>query len=279
MNDVNGTDYHRKDDVALSYIYASFFAVLGLFLFVLVLFLTGGDFFSFAVVAGLFAIVTSVLYIQARQYPHNREVGIAYLFHGGLPVAAVAALTLILNYFWGVAAALISSILFLVIPIIILRGVQTEYPSHADYTPSGGGKEGVASAEGRGAADGYRKERSAVLTEAAFSGEIAVIMSLAIFLYYSENWVLIILTAVLFLIYQIGFGPSGNRNMHKHYEMLDGTRKKYLFSFIVLLIISFGAPLFFVNNISQHMVWTLVFVAASLAVYYGLRHRKHEVVL
>ncbi len=79
MNEIEEESISYGEEMSLSYIYASFFAMLGLLLFMFFISLTGKDWFWFLVFVGLFGIVTYALWNQARLYTLQRDRYLLYV--------------------------------------------------------------------------------------------------------------------------------------------------------------------------------------------------------
>ena len=270
MNEIRDEPISYGEKMSLSYIYASFFAMLGLLLFMFFISLSGNNWLWFLIFIGLFGIVTYALWNQARMYPHYKEIGIFYMKGVGVLLSAVFILTSIFYYYGWILAVYILSILFIFIPLIIIHRVQKRYPILREtvYSEKGGMISGTSKTEKN---DIKQKEKAGLVMEGAIFGATALILFTAIMSYYNANWSFFIITlAVLSIIF--GFDAFSKQSIFRYYPMLDRNQKKHLFILIILLVLCFMVPLPFAEDIDQYSLWTLVLLVLFSSSYYSYIH-------
>ncbi len=194
------------------------------------------------------------------------------MYRVGMPLIAVVILTSIFYYYGWILAVLILSILFIFVPLIILRRVQKRYPILGDTVYSEKGSV-ISSLSKTKKNDIKQKEKASLVVMGAFFGAATLIMSTAIISYYNANWSLFIITLVVLSII-FGFDAFSKQNIFRYYPVLDGNQKKHLFILIILLVFCFIIPLPFAEDIDRHFLWTFVLLVLFIASYYSYIHIK-----
>lgn len=252
----------------LAYAYILFFMILGLFLFMAVIYFPYRD-WSGTMAVLFFAILLGIVVYKVRQdaplYPHYKEVAVVYASWVGIPMAAVGILVAIVYYYGERAMAYIVSILFLFIPIIAYRIVRKRYPMFADNYNSE--EENVSSeiTPERYSDLKKREESIAEIRTGRMAGMVAV-MFLFLIVLYSWGWSLfsILITELVLIFISYKLKIFDLHSISQSYKTMLRARKKHLSIFSILWLSSVVVLVFFIitkNTYLDVLFWCLLIPA------------------
>lgn len=265
--------------------YASFFLVLGLFLFISALLLYRMDWFRIATLLFVATGVGEVIYKIRENVvscPHYKEVAFHYASWIGIPVTAVVILMAILFYYGQIVMAYLLSILLVFIPLILASRVIKKYPMFPE----------IHQAEKETGQSGTALERDIEAKKRAIDeykimgmeGKIVAIVLLGILLYRDGFSLFSILIAELFLIlisylFSYAFNLSDIHVISRSYKMMSKAQKKHLFALFIfwfLLLFLILLPMLFIKERTVYELWWVVIYLAFLAydIWY-LKKRKN----
>lgn len=265
---MSGSEIPYEERRQLAYAYVLFFMILGLFLFMAVIYFPYRD-WSGAMVVLFFAILLAIVIYKVREwvllYPHYKEVAVLYASWVGIPMAAVGILVAIVYYYGERAMAYILSILFLFIPIIAYRIVRKRYPMFVDKYNSE--KENVSSEiDQERYSDLKKREESIAEIRAGRMAGMVAVMFLFLIVLYSWGWspfsILITELILIFISYKLKIFDL--HSISQTYRMMGRARKKHLSVFSILWLSSVVVLIFFIitkNTYLDVLFWCLLILA------------------